>query len=345
MYHPVSLVGGVPTELPEEEYIELRNLTASSVPLFDTLFPTNTWSVKNAVDFRFATNTTIATNGYLLLVAFDPATNALALASFRTKYSVSASVPIYGPFNKRLGNSGDSVELYRPDTVQMPPHPDAGFVPQILVDRVQYGFAPPWSTNADGGGASLQRRVGVEYGNDPVNWEGKAPTAGIANGPETGTIPMITAPPASQTVDPGSNVVLTMTVTGTPPFAYQWRLDGINIAGATNATLNIACSQRASAGVYTVIVANGAGSVTSAPATLAVNPPLAPVLIHPSLKGTNFTLTLPTQNCVTYIVECKDSFAAPSWTTLATLFGNGAPMTVTNLSASVARRFYRVRAP
>jgi len=58
---------------------------------------------------------------------------------------------------------------------------DAGFVPQILVERVAYDDDAPWPANADGAGASLQRIVSRDYGNDPMNWRAALPTAGRPN--------------------------------------------------------------------------------------------------------------------------------------------------------------------
>jgi hypothetical protein len=45
---------------------------------------------------------------------------------------------------------------------------------------------PPLPTSADGLGDSLQRRRPHEYGNDPMNWKGLAPTPGRANVAGTG---------------------------------------------------------------------------------------------------------------------------------------------------------------
>jgi alpha-tubulin suppressor-like RCC1 family protein len=53
---------------------------------------------------------------------------------------------------------------------------------------------------------------------------------------------------------------------------YQWSKDGVAISGATAATYSIAATTAANAGSYSVIVTNSVGSVTSAPATLTVNP-------------------------------------------------------------------------
>ncbi|HKS37081.1 MAG TPA: putative Ig domain-containing protein, partial [Verrucomicrobiae bacterium] len=93
----------------------------------------------------------------------------------------SNSVPIFGPFGGRLDNSGESIELFRPDTPQSPGAPDAGFVPQILVERIIYSPVLPWPTGTDGNGASLQRITAIAYGNDPVNWKAEAPTPGRDN--------------------------------------------------------------------------------------------------------------------------------------------------------------------
>ena len=64
---------------------------------------------------------------------------------------------------------------------------------------------------------------------------------------------------------------------GTEPFNYQWLLNGTNMAGATSPWLVLPNVQAAQAGVYTVVVTNAAGSVTSQAALLTVTP-AAPVI-------------------------------------------------------------------
>ncbi len=178
MFHPtVSAIN--PAEAPEDEFIELQNITTAAVPLFDTAFPTNTWRLRDAVDFDFPTGLTLGAGERALVVGFSP-TDAPLLASFRAKYSVPPNVPVFGPWSGRLDNNGDSIELVRPDAPQMPPHPDAGFVPRILVDKVKYSPTPPWP-NAYGNGLSLQRITTGAYGNDPVNWFSAVPSAGAPN--------------------------------------------------------------------------------------------------------------------------------------------------------------------
>ncbi|MCP5515803.1 MAG: lamin tail domain-containing protein [Verrucomicrobiales bacterium] len=176
MYHPVT----AGYEDPAEEFLEIENLSFATVPLFDPRNPENSWRLRDSVDFDFPRDTTLAARSRLLVVGFDPG-DAGRLAAFRARFNAPVDVPVLGPWSGRLGNAGDSVELVRPDAVQLPPHPDAGYVPQILVDRVRYRPAPPWP-DADGNGLSLQRSVAAAYGNEPLNWLAAAPTAGLPPG-------------------------------------------------------------------------------------------------------------------------------------------------------------------
>jgi len=84
------------------------------------------------------------------------------------------------------------------------------------------------------------------------------------------TRPVILAQPQSQTAFGGSNVLFSVTADGAPPLAYQWRLNGANIAGATNRMLLLTNVQPANAGTYSVQVMNVFGSTNSANAVLTV---------------------------------------------------------------------------
>lgn len=182
MFAPSNTIYGtnlVAAQNPEEEFIELRNITGAIVPLYDPQYPTNHWKLQTAVSFVFPL-AEFAPNSFCLVVGFDPATNAAALANFRARFHVSNNVAIFGPWIGRLNDGGDSVELYRPDPVQTPPHPDAGFVPYIRADKVNYDTKLPWppfNSTVDAG-KSLQRRNSVLFGNDPINWALDVPTAG-----------------------------------------------------------------------------------------------------------------------------------------------------------------------
>jgi hypothetical protein len=83
--------------------------------------------------------------------------------------------------------------------------------------------------------------------------------------------PAITTQPVSQTVDPGQNVSFTVTATGVAPLSYQWRKGGVNVTGATSASLTVSNVQPNQAGNYAVVITNAYGSVTSSVAVLTVN--------------------------------------------------------------------------
>ncbi len=83
--------------------------------------------------------------------------------------------------------------------------------------------------------------------------------------------PAITTQPVGGTIARGQNANFSVTVTGTAPIAYQWRKDGVAIAGATSSTLSLTGAQPSSAGSYSVSVSNAAGSVLSSAAGLLIN--------------------------------------------------------------------------
>src|SRR5207249_5763299 len=101
---------------------------------------------------------------------FDPAADATATANFRTRNSVPADLPLYGPWQQSLDNGGAAIELARPDV------PTTNGVPYVLVDRVEYSDSAPWPFAAAGYGPSLQRLVPSSYGSDPANWIAVAPS-------------------------------------------------------------------------------------------------------------------------------------------------------------------------
>ena len=278
MYHPPDV--GTNDNLLDE-FIELRNITAAPVSLFHTNFTTNSWKLRDAVDFVFASNTVLAANGTLLVVSFSP-TNAAQLSTFRTKFGVSPTVPIFGPYSGKLDNSSESVELARPDDPQAPPASDAGFVPYLLVDQVRYKDTPPWATLADGStngvGYSLQRVSLSGYGNDATNWIAGTPTPGAATGAAAQTPPAITVQPSSVVTNVGSDVLFSVTASGAS-LAYQWRFNGVDIQGETNSILQRFLIQTNHQGRYSVRVSNPAGAARSINAILSIQSP--PVINQP----------------------------------------------------------------
>ena len=94
----------------------------------------------------------------------------------------------------------------------------------------------------------------------------------------SGVAPAVATQPVVQSVEVGASASFGVVATGTAPLAYQWKKDGQNITGASNATLTLANVQTLSGGAYTVAVTNAFGAVTSSAATLTVSVP-APALV------------------------------------------------------------------
>jgi hypothetical protein len=81
-------------------------------------------------------------------------------------------------------------------------------------------------------------------------------------------------------VTAGQTATFTVLAAGTAPLGYQWQKNGVNISGATLASYTTPATTTADSGAtFSVVVSNTAGTVTSAAATLTVNPaPVAPTI-------------------------------------------------------------------
>ncbi len=164
-----------------DEYIELYNSSMVPVPLYDSIYPTNTWSFRDGVDFTFPTNMSIASGDFVLVVSFDPVTDPDSLAAFRATYQLNASATIVGPYSGKLNNDGEKLGLYKPDVPVNETNQDDSvtvFVPSVLVEQVDYLPGLPWPIGASGTSNSLQRVSAAEFGNDPANWIVGAPNPG-----------------------------------------------------------------------------------------------------------------------------------------------------------------------
>ena len=68
----------------------------------------------------------------VLIVNFDPATNATQLAAFKQRYGISnPSQRILGPYSGKLANNSDRIALERPQAPEMP----GGEISWVVVDE------------------------------------------------------------------------------------------------------------------------------------------------------------------------------------------------------------------
>lgn len=98
--------------------------------------------------------------------------------------------------------------------------------------------------------------------------------------------PAINAQPFSRTNVPGDFATFSVTAGGTTPLHYQWRLDEIDIPGATRNSYQITNVTPGSAGTYSVLLTNEFGSALSSNAVLTVLPTPAARFAHWDFNNT-----------------------------------------------------------
>lgn len=170
MYNPAS-------DDQDQEYIELYNITAGAVTLYDSAehLP---WKFTDGIDYTFpgGPGFTIPAGGYAVM--------AKDLTAYMAEYgSPPFGVSLLGPYTGSLSNSGEKLELSMPGDVD-----EYGTRYYIRIDRINYsdgshdsdvpGGVDLWPVEADGGGKSLTRKVPANYGNDPDNWTAEDPSPG-----------------------------------------------------------------------------------------------------------------------------------------------------------------------
>lgn len=143
-------------------------------------------------------------------------------------------------------------------------------------DDTAYGLALPGGNSVVVAGASR----GIETDQDASLIQYQQPVP-----------PVILTQPISQVAVAGSDVLFAALAEGTPPLFWQWRLNQVPIAGATNATLVLSNVQPSDRGRYQVVVWNAASAAESDTADLMVNAANIPWADNFGDRGVITTLT------------------------------------------------------
>src|SRR5262249_17343818 len=85
-------------------------------------------------------------------------------------------------------------------------------------------------------------------------------------------LPIIHKVSDSQRLAVGQTVTLESVATGPGPLAFQWRLNNLPLASATNTTLTLANIQTNQAGAYSVLVTNSLGCAVSEDVPITITP-------------------------------------------------------------------------
>lgn len=152
--------------------------------------------------------------------------------------------------------------------------------------------------------------------------------------------PGISAQPEGGRLAFGASLTLTVSATGVTPFAYQWTLNGTNIANATNATYVIASASANDVGDYRALVSNTGGTTPSLVARVDV---LDPELTAESYVGLKIVGGIG----ATYRIEFQQTPTVSTWTTLTNIVLTSSPQRWVDLeSYGHPSRIYRaVRVP
>ena len=129
----------------------------------------------------------------------------------------------------------------------------------------QTGAATPWNPGASYAALSIYADSNRIFLGGGFTTLGTMHRGGLAAFPPASS-PIILSQPRDRAIPVGQSTSLDVTATGLAPLNYQWRFNGTNIAGATNASLPLPSVQPSTSGSYDVVVANSIETIYSEPA-------------------------------------------------------------------------------
>jgi len=163
------------------------------------------------------------------------------------------------------------------------------------------------------------------------------------------SMPQITQQPTNVVALTNSSVSMSVVVSGKAPFKYQWKYNGVNITGATKATLTLNAVKTSQSGGYAVQISNAYGAVNSVTAQLLVTnrivntvltvviPPVAPIISTPVTTGNQFSFNITGTSGAKYVVQATSDLI--NWVPVYT---NTAPFTfIETNTTGVNKQFYR----
>lgn len=147
--------------------------------------------------------------------------------------------------------------------------------------------------------------------------------------------------PFTRTVPLGTNLTFTSSANGLPAPAYQWRFNGTNIIGATNATYAVAFVAQTNAGNYSVVASNFMGTITSTNALLAIAAPAAGQFTSVSTSNSTALFTFTGDAYWTYTIESSTNLT--NWSAMTNLFSTNGLFLFTADAAAATQQFFRAR--
>jgi uncharacterized delta-60 repeat protein len=154
--------------------------------------------------------------------------------------------------------------------------------------------------------------------------------------------PVITLPPHQQSATVGGTATFSVAATGDAPLYYQWRHNGVALAGETNSTLELSGVSVGDAGRYSVLVFNDVDCAVSAEVRLSVSmPAIVQCTAIERLPGGTIRLIIVGPPSYSYRIEATADFH--SWQTIGSVYNSeGMCEYIDGANPSPGRRFYRV---
>jgi hypothetical protein len=307
--------------------------TSNTVPLSATaLTPAKSGTYTVTFNSTNAGGAVLSGQNYDSFWAFgySPAfTNSLpALTNVNSGANVTLSIAIRGTlnvYNAAGGNGGYSTNNGVPCVFW--------YQGTNLVAAQNYVLGPTsgttYSNSAVTAALSLNNIAAANAGNYTVvatNFWGSVTSSPVAlSVGSSGSVypPGITTnPPVALSLLAGQSSAISVTATGTPPYFYQWRDNGANLAnggvygGVFTNTLTLTAVTTNNSGNYTVAITNAAGAVTSS--ISALNIVLPPQLAAAAGNPGNFQVSANTITGLNYVVLTTTNLAAAPWAPVLT---------------------------
>lgn len=153
-----------------DEYIEIKNISDTTVPLFDPKYPVNTWKIEG-FGFSFPSNVSLQ-SGEIAVITSDTITSD----EFRSLYNVPSDVKVFSSALGSLRNSCDTIIMLMP--LEPSIEGNETVIPYKGIESIAYGDGKAWPSSADGEGSSLIRVRNDQFTDDPNNWKAGSPSPG-----------------------------------------------------------------------------------------------------------------------------------------------------------------------
>jgi len=323
---PYSTTGGaglVGNDSPSVGYADGADTNSWADVEIKTVHNLVTLSINKTVIYTY-TNTTVFTNGYLMLGYEDPfssvgAPDAAVYYSGLTVVSLGSPTVVTQPTNFVAG-------------VGSP----AAFSAAFAFPSTSYYTNYQWLFN----GVPIAGATNTLYSFTVAKTSFGNYALSVSDGNATVvTTNASLTPPPLVIVTPPANVIAA--VTGSAKFTvvaqsfsgttnYQWYTNSVSIGGATSSTLTLSGLTTVNFGLsYTVSAGDGFVTVTSTPAAHLIAA-ASPTISSPSLATGKFTLSFGSQVGPSYVVDYKTNLTQAAWVPISTNAGTGSAITVTN---------------